>query len=108
MSFFNVTNELDHSKFFAAKLWFFLENNAINFFNVCQNIVQLLNMFHNIASNLKNDKFVIVRDFWFFHFYIVYKRERMMKNMICDDETVSFVPVPTGQKAQYWGYYFNS
>jgi hypothetical protein len=39
MSFFNVTNEFDHSKFFAAKLWFFFENNAINFFNVCQNIV---------------------------------------------------------------------
>jgi hypothetical protein len=22
----------------------------------------------------------------------------------CDDEAVSFVSVPTGQKAQYWGY----
>jgi hypothetical protein len=31
MSFFNVINEFDHSKFFAAKLWFFFENNAINF-----------------------------------------------------------------------------
>jgi hypothetical protein len=28
--------------------------------------------------------------------------------MICDDETISFVPVPTGQKTQYWGYYLNS
>jgi hypothetical protein len=39
MSFFNVANKIDYSQFFAAKLRFFLENNAINFYNVCQNIV---------------------------------------------------------------------
>jgi hypothetical protein len=39
MSFFYVTDKLDYSQFFAAELRFFLENNAINSFNVCQNIV---------------------------------------------------------------------
>ncbi len=39
MSFFYVTDKIDYSQFFAAKLKFFFEKNAINFFNVCQNIV---------------------------------------------------------------------
>jgi hypothetical protein len=39
MSFFYVTDKIDYSQFFAAELRFFFENNAINFFNVCQNIV---------------------------------------------------------------------
>jgi hypothetical protein len=39
MSFFNVTNKIDYSQFFAAELRFFFENNAINSFNVRQNIV---------------------------------------------------------------------
>jgi hypothetical protein len=38
MSFFNVINKIDYSQFFATKLRFFFENNAISFFNVCQNI----------------------------------------------------------------------
>jgi hypothetical protein len=85
MSFFYVTDKIDYSQFFAAELKFFFENIAINFFNVCQNIVQSLNMLHNITSNLRKNKFVIVRDFRFFHFYIVHKRKRVMKHMINDN-----------------------
>ncbi len=39
MSFFNVTNKIDYSQFFTAKLKFFFRNDAVDFFNVCQNIV---------------------------------------------------------------------
>jgi hypothetical protein len=85
ISFFYVTDKIDYSQFFAAKLRLFFENNAINSFNVCQNIVQSLNMFHNITSNLKKNKFVIVHDFRFFHFYIIHKRKRVMKHMIDDN-----------------------
>jgi hypothetical protein len=85
MSFFYVTDKIDYSQFFAAKLKFFFENNAISFFNVCQNIVQSLNMLHNKTSNFKKNKFVIVHDFRFFHFYIVHKRKRAMKYIIDDN-----------------------
>ncbi len=51
MSFFNVANEIDHSQFFAAELKFFLENNAIRSFNVCQNVIKSLNIFHHVSSS---------------------------------------------------------
>jgi hypothetical protein len=85
MSFLNVTDKIDHSQFLTAELRFFLENRAICSFNVCQDIVQSLNMLHDITSNLKKNKLVVVRDFRFFHFYVVYKRERVMKNVIDDN-----------------------
>jgi hypothetical protein len=42
-------------------------------------------MLHNITTNLRKNKFIIVRDFLFFHFYLVYKRERVIKHMIDDN-----------------------
>jgi hypothetical protein len=74
MSFFNVADEIDHSQFFAAELKFFLENNAIRFFNVCQNVIQSLNMLHHIATNFRKNELIVVRRFWFFYFYVVYER----------------------------------
>ncbi len=85
MSFFNITNEFNNFKIFATKLKLFLENDAINFFNVRKNFIKSLNMLHDITSNLKKNKFVIVLDFELFYFNIVNKKERVMKNMIDDD-----------------------
>jgi hypothetical protein len=85
MSSLNVTNKIDYSQLFAAELRFFFENNAISSFNVCQNIVQSLNMLHNITSNFRKNKFIVLRRFWFFYLYVVYERQRVIKNMINDN-----------------------
>ncbi len=74
MSFFNITDELDNFKIIATKLKLFLENDAINFFNVRKNLIKSLNMFYDITSNLKKNKFVIILDFEFFYFNIVNKK----------------------------------
>jgi hypothetical protein len=44
-----------------------------------------LNMLHDITSNFKKNKFVIVLDFELFYFNIINKKKRMMRNMIDND-----------------------
>ncbi len=85
MSSLNVTNNFDNSKLFAAELKFFFENNAIRFFDIDQNIIQSLNMFHHITTNFRKNELIVVRRFLFFYFYVVYEQWRVMKNIIDDN-----------------------
>jgi hypothetical protein len=85
MTIFNVAHKLDDSKFFAAELRFFFENDVIRSFNVDQNVIQSLNMLHHVATNLRQNKLIVIRCLEILHFDVVHERERVMKHMIDDN-----------------------
>jgi hypothetical protein len=41
-------------------------------------------MFHHVTTNLRQNELIIIRCFITFHFDVIHKQKRVMKNMIDD------------------------
>ena len=78
MFFVVVAYKFDNSNVDAAKLRFFVENSAINFFKISQNFIQSLNMFKYFFSNFEQNFFMIFKNILrSFNVYIIQKKNAM-------------------------------